>query len=93
MKFIETMASFKYIGGRLPMHVTLIVFGYLIYTKEQSKYELIWINPACTNEINKLSLEDVLYMIVAHSICVFIISIRWIMRSRPLTSKIKVSYL
>lgn len=76
MKFIDTMASFKYLGGALPMHVTMMIYGYLVYTKE---YELIWINPDCTNELPKLSLEDVLYMMIAHSVCVFIMSFRRIL--------------
>ena len=79
MKFVDTMASFKYLGGTFPTHVLMIIYGYHIYVDIPKKHPLIWIDQDCTDELPKLALEDVLYMIVTHSVCVFIISFRRIL--------------
>lgn len=73
MKFVDTMASFKYLGGTIPTHVLMIIYG-LQTLKNEERDKLVWVNPPCTNEQPKLCMDDVMIMIGVHSVCVFIIS-------------------
>ena len=73
MKFTDTMSSFKYMGGALPMHVAMLYYGYII-SKEESF--LIELNKKCKNDLPKLDDEDVTYMMMAHSVCIFVITVK-----------------
>ena len=56
MKFTDTMSSFKYMGGSLPMHVTMVYYGYLL---NHEPFSFIQINRDCKLSFPKLDIEDV----------------------------------
>ena len=67
MKFTDTMSSFKYMGGSLPMHVAMFCYGWLI---SHDGFPLIKLNTECENDFPKLNLDDVKYMQLAHIVCI-----------------------
>jgi hypothetical protein len=58
-------------GGGLPMHTAMLYYGWLI---SNEGFNLIDLNERCSLQFPKLDLDDVKYMIVAHAVCIFVIS-------------------
>ena len=53
------------------MHMAMLYYGWLI---SHEGFSLIGLNEGCSLQFPKLDLDDVKYMIVAHAVCIFVIS-------------------
>lgn len=89
MKFTDTMSSFKYMGGSLPIHMAMLYYGWLI---THEGFPLVKLNEECkrVKEVPKLDNDDIHNMMKAHMMCIFVICANKLLNFQ---TRIDASYL
>ena len=77
MKFTDTMSSFKYMGGALPLHAAMLYYGLHISQEDEYIYRL---NKECEHTFTKMDLDDVDYMMIAHIVCICVMAASTVLR-------------
>ena len=72
MKFLDPWASFQYLGGALPIHISMAIYCAKLYI--QKKDRLGFMN-ACVEQLScsTVQFDDIRIMFIAHIFCLFTI--------------------
>ena len=64
MKFIDTLSSMQYMGGALPIHISMAIYASYVYWKSARNVDQY----PKAKEIDNYN--DVLYMLICHVLCI-----------------------